>query len=657
MSLSFFSRVKLRTKLQVAFYVLVVLSTGTAGWQAFNIARESIERITFDRLTSIRETKKREIETYMRQLHNEALAVAEDGRTAEAARACLPDGGPETVRALYREMFRRLGARFAYDDLLLADSATGSIVFSIRGSARQALHPEDRAQGGGAMARVFREARDADAPDFARISDFEQGADGDAAPAFFIAAPVFDHGRKIAVLLLRISTAHIDRVMTGIMNWERDGLGRTGESYLVGEDATMRSNSRFFIEAPGEYIAAMRKRGVSAQILERMRRQHSTILLQEAHTSAVLDALAGRADTRIVTDYRGVAVLSAYAPLSLPGVRWAILAEIDVNEAFASVFALRERIVMLSLFIFLFAAILAFAISQTVTRPIQALATVTERFGRGDLAGRAAIGAQDEIGDLAATFNRMAENTMQNTAQLQSEIASRMRIEQELRDSREELRNLSRYLQTAREEERKGVAREIHDELGQALTTLKLNLALLKRDAAALPDGAAEQLSQLMDLTDSTIQSVKRIITELRPGLLDDLGLFAAIEWQAEEFQARTGIRCQLALPEEEVAVDQERATALFRIFQETLTNVTRHAGASLVRASFERRGTDLLLVITDNGRGIRAEQLRDPAAFGLMGMRERALYWGGRIDITGTEQRGTTVRVCIPLPTEETRL
>ena len=653
MTLRALSRVKLRTKLQVAFFVLVVLSTGAAGWQAFNIARESIERMTFDRLTSIREIKKREIETYVRQLRSEATAIAEDRRTTDAARYFLTDGPTDGGRAQFDDVFHRLCIHFEYDNILLADTVRGDIVYSMRraGDAQGNASGDDVRPP--ALVRMLRDTRAA-GPGFTRIGDFELPRDSGSGPSAFVAAPVFDGPRKIAVLLLQITPAHINRVMTGDRNWERDGLGKTGESYIVGQDATMRTDSRFFFEDESRFFDLMARRGVTLPLLARMRRQRTSILLQEARTEATADALAGHTNTRIINDYRGVPVLSTWTPLDIPDVRWVILAEIDVSEAFASVYSLRERILLLSLFILLFAAILAFVISQTVTRPIQLLAAVTERFGRGDLTGRAPVLAQDEVGELAATFNRMAENTMTHTAQLRSEIASRSRAEEELLASREQLRNLSRHLQTAREEERKGIAREIHDELGQALTAMKLTLALMKQDAAALPDGAPGQIALVMRQIDDTIRSVKRIITELRPGLLDDLGLYAAIEWQAGEFETRTGIRCHLALPEDELTVDQERATTLFRIFQETLTNVARHAGASEVRVSLAPGRDCLDLVISDNGRGITEEELRNPGSFGLLGMRERALTCGGTVDITGAERAGTTVRVTIPLSHRE---
>jgi len=148
---------------------------------------------------------------------------------------------------------------------------------------------------------------------------------------------------------------------------------------------------------------------------------------------------------------------------------------------------------------------------------------------------------------------------------------------------------------------------------------------------------------------DATIQSVRRISTELRPGILDDLGLVATVEWAGEEFEARTGTKCQLNLPPDDLEVDPERATALFRIFQETLTNVARHANASEVAVRLAKENGALTLEVHDNGRGIPEDRLSNGNSLGILGMRERAMLLGGELTIRGAPGKGTTVRVRIP--------
>jgi signal transduction histidine kinase len=160
-----------------------------------------------------------------------------------------------------------------------------------------------------------------------------------------------------------------------------------------------------------------------------------------------------------------------------------------------------------------------------------------------------------------------------------------------------------------------------------------------------------KSMSRLIDMT---IQSVQRISSELRPGLLDDLGLSAAIEWQADEFENRTGIKCNVEVDPEEIVLDRDRSTTIFRIFQESLTNIARHANATMVNVSLKEESYTVGLKVSDNGKGITKEKISDPTSFGLIGMRERVHSFGGYLSITGTPKKGTTVKVRIPLDKRE---
>jgi PAS domain S-box-containing protein len=232
---------------------------------------------------------------------------------------------------------------------------------------------------------------------------------------------------------------------------------------------------------------------------------------------------------------------------------------------------------------------------------------------------------------------------------IQRDVTERSRQEEALRRSRQELRDLAARLQTVREEERTRIARELHDELGQALTGLKMDLAWVRGRLPRPQADLAERLHTLMGRVDSTVESVRQIATELRPGVLDLLGLAAAIEWQAQEFGRRTGIETDLALHSDQSPVDDARATTVFRILQEALTNVARHAGASRVRIGFTQSRDQLRLEVHDNGRGITEAELAGRRSLGLVGIRERAIACGGLLEITGREGHGTVVDVRIP--------
>jgi len=229
------------------------------------------------------------------------------------------------------------------------------------------------------------------------------------------------------------------------------------------------------------------------------------------------------------------------------------------------------------------------------------------------------------------------------------DVTERKRAEVELRRSVDQLRALAARVQDAREEERKRVAREIHDELGQALTSIKIDLSSLIHEFSPEPQ-QLKRIESISTIVDQTIKSVRRISTELRPGILDDLGLIAAVEWAAEEFEARTGTTCRLDLPQNDGAIDPDRAIAVFRILQETLTNVARHANATCVDVRLLIELGGVILEVHDNGRGATDEQLSAAESLGIRGMRERALLLGGELLIRGVPGQGTSIRVSIPL-------
>jgi signal transduction histidine kinase len=234
---------------------------------------------------------------------------------------------------------------------------------------------------------------------------------------------------------------------------------------------------------------------------------------------------------------------------------------------------------------------------------------------------------------------------------LNAELAERAMTEQRLRTSEENLRALAAHLQSVREEERIHIAREIHDELGQALTALKFDIAALAKGCATdHPESVAEKSQASAQAIDRIINSVRRISSGLRPEVLDEIGLGAAIDWQAREFQRRTGIRCLVQMPPRFVDPDKDRSTAIFRIFQELLTNVARHANATRVEVKLEEHDADgLRMTVVDNGRGIKPAESESPTSLGFLGLKERVLAFAGSLDVKGEEGQGTTVSVTIP--------
>jgi signal transduction histidine kinase len=234
-------------------------------------------------------------------------------------------------------------------------------------------------------------------------------------------------------------------------------------------------------------------------------------------------------------------------------------------------------------------------------------------------------------------------------------ISARSTAAEEVKNSREQLLALSLHQQTVREAEQKRISLEIHDELGQALTGMKMEVHWLMRQIKGQGGNGSqpavtEKLSELSGMIDTTITSVRRISTELRPSILDDFGLIAAIEWQAREFERKTIVPCLLKSDFENLEMDMESSTAVFRIFQETLTNVTRHAGATAVKVYLKSLGERIVMRIEDNGRGIDLNKIKNGRSLGILGMRERARSIGGDLNISGGQHGGTIVELIFPL-------
>ena len=242
--------------------------------------------------------------------------------------------------------------------------------------------------------------------------------------------------------------------------------------------------------------------------------------------------------------------------------------------------------------------------------------------------------------------------------ELQTGIAKRRRVEGELRkseeklrESREQLRNFSIHLQSAREQERAGIAREIHDEFGQLLTVLKMDADWLSK---RLPKGQTPLLDKtksMIQFIDTSVKTIHRICSELRPPLLDDFGISAAIGCHIQDLRERTGIEHRLNIIPQDINLPPDLSTAIFRIFQEALINITRHAQATMITVSLTQKENELTLTVADNGKGITPKQISDSTSFGLLGMRERARYYNGHVEITGVQGKGSTVTVSIPIP------
>jgi two-component system sensor histidine kinase UhpB len=288
---------------------------------------------------------------------------------------------------------------------------------------------------------------------------------------------------------------------------------------------------------------------------------------------------------------------------------------------------------------------------------------VSEILGEADLTGDVIVHMENEIKTRSGerrlvkwtnTTLRGPDGKVIGLAALGDDITERKEAEEQLKTSSLQLRALSESLRKAKEDEGIRIAREIHDELGSALTSLKWSLLRLDKGYSGNgnPDGqsgARKEIDGMVGLVDTTINTVRRIASELRPGVLDDLGLIPAIEWHAQQFQEHTGIVCRFDSLVENVNLNRDQATTVFRIFQEAMTNILRHAQATKVNIIIEEEDGEFVLEIKDNGRGITQTERLGIGSLGLLGMRERAHSIGARVEIKGSAGKGTVLIVQLP--------
>lgn len=238
-----------------------------------------------------------------------------------------------------------------------------------------------------------------------------------------------------------------------------------------------------------------------------------------------------------------------------------------------------------------------------------------------------------------------------------TDITERKIYEQRLEETTRQLRALSSYQEKVREEERLSISREIHDQLGQDLTVLKMDIALMAKNSQKKPESESNlnpekitsELKRLSPIIDDIINKVRKIATDLRPDILDKLGLVEAIEWHAGEFEKRSGIKCVTHLTDEDVSFSPDKSISIFRIFQESLTNAARHSGATEINISLNIQNGWLTLIITDNGRGITEAEIEKSSSLGILGMKERVLILGGIWKIKGVYDKGTTITIQVP--------
>ncbi|WP_271251654.1 adenylate/guanylate cyclase domain-containing protein [Pseudanabaena sp. Chao 1811] len=310
------------------------------------------------------------------------------------------------IHERYHPIFRNIIEKFGYYDMFLIDPQ-GTVVYTVYKETDFTTNYTTGAYNDSNLARLVAAVRRSKQKDYASIIDFESYAPSYGAPAAFIAAPIFNQSKFVGVLAIQVPVDEINNVMTGNRKWESDGLGKSGETYLVGQDYLMRSVSRFLVETPEEYLQTLATLGVNKETLNRIRQYKTSILEQKVRTQAAEEAITGKQGIKTIRDYRDIPVLSSYAPLQIEGLNWAILSEIDLAEAYAPIYDFERQLLISATLLMLLVILLAMAMASVFVKPINQLIESARKVASGQLDAIATLETQDEFGELAQSFNAM----------------------------------------------------------------------------------------------------------------------------------------------------------------------------------------------------------------------------------------------------------
>ncbi len=313
----------------------------------------------------------------------------------------------ENTHQNYHPTIRSYLEKFNYYDIFLVDAKTGNIVYSVFKEIDYATSLINGPHKDSNIAQVFQLANKSNEKDFVTIVDFSPYIPSYNAPASFIASPIFNGNEKVGVLIFQMPVDRINDIMTNKKNWNKVGLGTSGETYIIGEDLTLRNQSRFLIEDKSNYLAMIKAIGTDKERLSSIENLNTSIGLQRVDTQGTNAALTGLSSTAIFEDYRGISVLSAFALLDINGLHWAIMSEIDEAEAFQSYRKLRDQVIMLSSVLIALAIYISYYLSISLTRPLRKLEHSAELLTSGDLETQIERVSHDEIGDLSTNFENM----------------------------------------------------------------------------------------------------------------------------------------------------------------------------------------------------------------------------------------------------------
>jgi class 3 adenylate cyclase len=326
------------------------------------------------------------------------------------------------IHQTYHNAFERAVKIFGFEDVMLVDAESMEIVYSYQKTSEFATNLETGPYANTLMASKVRAMRGNNDRDDFKIADFEPYRPSLGKPMAFAVSPIFDGPQMIGLLVLQFPIDNFNKVLTGNFNWAEEGMGQTGETYLVGPDKTMRSRSRFMYEKPKDFVQLLRQSSVPTSVVERIEKQGNVICAMPVESESVAAAFRGQKGIMVVNDYRGEETLSAYGPLELNSLRWAVITEKDLAEVEAPIHQLGRTVLIVASGMALAVTLLALMFSHLLTRPLRALTEGALRLGRGETDVKVRVKSRDEFGELGRVFNQMSENIKQQTERLEGQV-------------------------------------------------------------------------------------------------------------------------------------------------------------------------------------------------------------------------------------------
>ncbi|NWJ50386.1 MAG: HAMP domain-containing protein [Bacteroidetes bacterium] len=420
-----------------------------------------------------------------------------------------------------------------------------------------------------------------------------------------ICSPIIDiRGGITGIMIFEVPLAVINTIM--LEKDSKNGLGFSGESYLVGSDFLMRSTSRF---------------------------QKNSVLKTVVKTEGTINTFHNKPGTKTLYDYRNIFVLSSFSKVNIPDLNWAILAEIDFEEAIIPIYRIRDEIVFLSIFITIAVFIIITFISRRITLPIKKLNSAATRISEGNFDTKLTVSSKDEIGELTQTFNTMVEKLDEQAKELKSERAKRLRS-----------------MIDGQELEQQRLSRELHDSLGQQLIALKLKLENIETDSLL----SERILTDIKKSFDNTIEDIKRISNNLMPSVFDEFGMITSIRNLCDELSELGKTDIQFSADNIPGNLNKLQKIYIFRIIQEGLNNILKHAQASNASVNLSCKDSVITIIISDNGKGFLYDTKINEFTHGLLNMTARVSLLQGTISFDSQINAGTCISITLPVKTNK---